>query len=156
MAGESKIYDIHDIMNALPHRYPFLLIDRVTEVTEEGGKGYKNITMNEEFFQGHFPGKPIMPGVLIIEGMAQCSGFIALKVLEMKGGIDYDATKGKIILFMMIDKAKFRRQVLPGDRLDYEIKIIKLSSKVAKFAGTARVDGEAAAEAEMTAMMTDR
>ncbi len=79
-----KCFNIQDIMSVLPHRYPFLLVDRITEVSDNGGKGYKNVSMNEEFFQGHFPGKPIMPGVLIVEGMAQCSAFIALKILEKK------------------------------------------------------------------------
>lgn len=155
MAEENKVYDILDIMKVLPHRYPFLLVDKVTEVSETGGKGYKNVTMNEEFFQGHFPGRPVMPGVLIVEGMAQCSGFIALKILE-KTDPKFDPNKPKIILFMMIDKVKFRRQVLPGDKLDYEITVMKLSSRIAKFAGVATVNGEKAAEAEMTAMMDDK
>ncbi len=148
----NKEYDISEIMKSLPHRYPFLLLDRVTEITESGGKGFKNITMNEEFFQGHFPGKPIMPAVLIVEGMAQCAGFIALKTQE---NTEKDF-KDKIILFMMIDKAKFRRQVIPGDRLDYEIEIIKLTPRIARFKGYSKVGGEMAAEAELTAMLTER
>ena len=155
MSEQKQVYDILDIMKVLPHRYPFLLVDKVTEVNDNGGKGYKNLTMNEEFFQGHFPGRPVMPGVLIVEGMAQCSGFIALKILE-KNDPKFDPNQQKIILFMMIDKVKFRRQVLPGDKLDYEITVLKLSSKLARFAGVASVNGERAAEAEMTAMMTDK
>jgi len=153
--NEKSFYDINEIMEYLPHRYPFLLVDRVTEITDKGGKGYKNVTMNENFFQGHFPGKPIMPGVLIIEGMAQCSGFIALKLIE-KQVENKASAKDKVILFMMIDKAKFRKPVFPGDRLEYEIEVIKLSPRLAKFMGYTRVDGQVAAEAEMTAMMEDR
>lgn len=151
---DNQVHDIQDILKVLPHRYPILLVDRVTEVNENGGKGYKNVSVNEPFFQGHFPGKPIMPGVLIVEGMAQCSGFIALKILESQGKVSAD--QEKIILFMMIDKCKFRRVVIPGDRLDYEIEVMKLSPKIAKFKGIAKVNGEIAAEAEMTAMMEDR
>jgi 3-hydroxyacyl-[acyl-carrier-protein] dehydratase len=152
---QKEAYDITEIMKVLPHRYPFLLVDKVTEIHEKGGKGYKNVSMNEEFFQGHFPGKPVMPGVLIIEGMAQCSGFIALKILE-KTDPHFDAAQGKIIYFMMIDKAKFRRPVVPGDRLDFEIEVLKLSSRIARFMGYAKVNGELAAEAEMTAMLENR
>jgi 3-hydroxyacyl-[acyl-carrier-protein] dehydratase len=147
---QNKVFDVIDIMKHIPHRYPFLLVDRVTEITPEGGKGYKNVTINEEFFQGHFPGRPIMPGVLIIEGMAQCAGYIGLKIQEKNGNISGES----LIFFMMIDKAKFRKPVLPGDRLDYEIEIIKLSSRILKFKGTARVDGAVAAEAELTAMLS--
>jgi 3-hydroxyacyl-[acyl-carrier-protein] dehydratase len=147
-----KEYNVSEIMRYLPHRYPFLLVDRVTEVSKTGGKGFKNVTINEEFFQGHFPGKPIMPAVLIVEGMAQCAGFIALKIQENAEG----NFKDKIILFMMIDKAKFRRPVSPGDRLDYEIEIIKLSPRLARFKGYARVNDEMVAEAELTAMLNVR
>ena len=151
---DQKVHDIQDILKVLPHRYPILLVDRVEEIFENGGKGYKNVTFNEPFFQGHFPGKPVMPGVLIVEGMAQCSGYIALKILEKQGKTDPE--QEKIILFMMIDKCKFRRMVVPGDRLDYEIEILKLGQKVSKFKGTAKVNGEIAAEAELVAMMESR
>ncbi len=153
MSNATQNHDITEIMKCLPHRYPFLLVDRVTEITEQGGKGYKNVTMNEEFFQGHFPGQPVMPGVLIVEGMAQCSGYITLKILEQKPESGFDPNKKKVIYFMMIDKCKFRRPVVPGDRLEYEIEILKLSGKIGKFAGKAMVDGELAAEAEMVAML---
>ncbi len=154
MSEVKKEYDVIEIMKYLPHRPPFLLVDRVTEVTENGGKGYKCVTMNEWFFQGHFPGKPIYPGVLIIEGMAQCAGFVALKILE---GKNPDAEKKEnLMYFMMIDKAKFRKMVLPGDKLDYEISIIKLGGKIAKFQGYAKVNGELCAEAEMTAMIDEK
>ncbi len=154
MSEVQKEYDIVEIMKYLPHRFPFLLVDKVTEITENGGKGYKNVTMNEWFFQGHFPGKPIYPGVLIVEGMAQCAGFIALKILEAKN--PENANKENLMYFMMIDKTKFRRMVLPGDKLEYEISIIKLGGKIAKFQGLAKVNGELCAEAEMTAMIDER
>ncbi len=149
---EKKVLDIIDIMKHIPHRYPFLLVDRVTEITPSGGKGYKNVTINENYFQGHFPGRPIMPGVLIIEGMAQCGGYIALKLLEK----DQSNIKDMLIFFMMIDNAKFRRPVLPGDRLDYEIEILKLTARLLKIRGVGKVDGEVAAEADMTAMLTPK
>ncbi|MCX7820976.1 MAG: 3-hydroxyacyl-ACP dehydratase FabZ [Brevinematales bacterium] len=154
MSEVQKEYDIVEIMKYIPHRFPFLLVDRVTEINENGGKGYKNVTMNEWFFQGHFPGRPIYPGVLIVEGMAQCAGFIALKILEAKN--PESANKENLMYFMMIDKTKFRKMVLPGDKLEYEISIIKLSGKIAKFQGYARVNGELCAEAEMTAMIDER
>jgi 3-hydroxyacyl-[acyl-carrier-protein] dehydratase len=150
---ENKVYDTCDIMKTLPHRYPFLLVDRVTEITEEGGKGYKNVTMNEEFFQGHFPGRPIMPGVLIIEGMAQCSGFISFKIWESKNENSVQENKEKSIFFMMIDKCKFRKPVVPGDKLEYEVQILKLSTRIGKYMGVAKVNGEVVAEAELTAML---
>ena len=155
MANENIVCDIKEIMSIIPHRYPFLLVDRITDVNENGGKGYKNITMNEEFFQGHFPGEPIMPGVLIVEGMAQCGGVIGLKLMKMKAEEVGEKVKDKIILFMMIDNVKFRRQVMPGDRLDYELEIVKFG-KIGKFKGKAYVDGQVAAEADMMAMIRDR
>lgn len=152
MPENAEVFDVLDIMKHIPHRYPFLLVDRVTEVGEKGGKGFKNVTINEEFFQGHFPGRPIMPGVLMLEGIAQCAGYIALK----HSGKDQEKNKDKIIFFMMIDKVKFRRPVVPGDRLDYEIEFIKNSGRIIKFKGKAIVNGETAAEAEMTAMLADK
>jgi 3-hydroxyacyl-[acyl-carrier-protein] dehydratase len=149
-------YDIHDIMKLLPHRYPFLLVDRVMEVNEKGGWGYKNVSMNEEFFQGHFPGQPIMPGVLIIEGMAQCAGFIGLTLLKQEADKKGEVYKDKLILFMGVNNAKFRKPVLPGDRLEYHVEIIKFGGRIGKFQGYAKVDGEVVAEAEMMAMITDR
>lgn len=149
----NRTYNTKEIMEVLPHRYPILLLDGVTEITDEGGKGFKNVTAHEPVFQGHFPLKPIYPGVYIVEGLAQCSGFIALKLLEKMDPVKYDSRKEKLIYFMMIDNVKFRRMVLPEDKLDYEITIIKLSPRIAKFKGVAKVGGELAAEAEMTAMM---
>ncbi len=154
MAEKKEVYDIMDIMDVLPHRYPMLLVDRVTEVSMEGGKGYKNVTMNDQFFLGHFPGAPVMPGVLIVEGMAQCAGFIAMKAMELEAGTEDKVEK--IIYFMTINNVKFRRPVKPGDKLDYVIEVKKFSGKIGKFQGTAFVDGEKAAEAEMMAMIVPK
>jgi 3-hydroxyacyl-[acyl-carrier-protein] dehydratase len=140
--------DIKEIMKFLPHRYPFLLVDRMVEI-EPGKKafGIKNVTANEEFFQGHFPGQPIMPGVLIIEAMAQVAGILAFHS---------GATPGKSVYFMSIEKAKFRRPVVPGDQLRLEITIIQHRGGVWKFSGIALVEEKVAAEAEFTAMVTDK
>lgn len=155
MAELNRVYSAVEIMQSLPHRFPIILVDRVTEITDNGGKGYKNISMNEAIFQGHFPGSPIYPGVYILEGLAQCAGFIALRKIEAKD----DPAQGKkerLTYFMMIDGVKFRKMVVPGDRLDYEIEFIKQSSKIVKFKAVAKVNGELAAEAEMTAMMDEK
>ncbi|VBB45256.1 (3R)-hydroxymyristol acyl carrier protein dehydratase [uncultured Desulfatiglans sp.] len=137
-----------DIIRILPHRYPFLLVDRVTEL--EPGKrivGYKNVTANEPFFQGHFPGKPIMPGVLIVEAMAQTGG-----VLAGCSAADKGAAKGfDQVFFMALDKVKFRRPVVPGDQLRFEVEALRAGSRVWKLAGKAFVGEVLAAEAEMTA-----
>lgn len=137
-----------DIIRILPHRYPFLLVDRITEL--EPGKrivGYKNVTANEPFFQGHFPGKPIMPGVLIVEAMAQTGGVLAGCSAEKEGtakGFDQ-------VFFMALDKVKFRRPVVPGDQLRFEVEALRAGSRVWKLAGKAFVGEVLAAEAEMTA-----
>lgn len=140
--------DIKEIQKFLPHRYPFLLVDRVIDV-EPGIKaiGIKNVTVNEEFFQGHFPGHPIMPGVLIIESMAQVAGVLA---------ICSGAPVGKSIFFMSIERAKFRKPVVPGDQLRLEITILQHRGNVWKFSGNAIVEEKVAAEAEFTAMVTDK
>ena len=130
-----------EIQKILPHRYPFLLVDRIVEM--EPGKhivGLKNVTVNEPFFQGHFPGKPVMPGVLIIEAMAQVGAAGILSLPEFQG---------KIALFAGIDKARFRRQVVPGDQLRIEVNVIKLRGSVGKSEAKAYVGGEIAAEAEL-------
>ena len=136
------MHDINDIMAVLPHRPPFLLIDRIEEL-EPGQKivALKNVTMNEPFFTGHFPGHPVMPGVLIIEAMAQAGAYAVLSQEEFKG---------KIAFLGGVDKAKFRRQVVPGDtlRLEVEINIVKRNARIGK--GTAYVDGKKACEAEIT------
>ncbi|MBA4371570.1 MAG: 3-hydroxyacyl-[acyl-carrier-protein] dehydratase FabZ [Thermodesulfovibrio sp.] len=138
---------INEIMNTLPHRYPFLLVDRVTELEPRSYiKGFKNVTINEPFFPGHFPGQPIMPGVLIIEAMAQIAG-----ILAYRSGIE-----GKSMYFMSIEHAKFRRPVIPGDQIFFEIRAIKQRGPVWKFQGSAMVDDKVVAEAEITAMITDR
>jgi len=140
--------DIKEIQKFLPHRYPFLLVDRITEMNA-GVKavGIKNITINELFFQGHFPGQPIMPGVLIIEAMAQVAG-----VLAFHSG----ASPGKSVYFMSIEKAKFRRPVVPGDQIKLEVNILQHRGNVWKFSGNAIVDEKVAAEAEFTAMVIDK
>jgi 3-hydroxyacyl-[acyl-carrier-protein] dehydratase len=145
MANDISTMDIKEIIRLLPHRYPFLLVDRVLE--GEKGKsmvGLKNVSMNEPFFQGHFPSEPIMPGVLILEGMAQVGGLLAFYSLpEMIGD--------KLIYFAGIDKVRFRLPVVPGDQLIYEMEVIKHKGKIWKMAGTAKVEGKVAAEAEFMA-----
>lgn len=135
------IIDVNKIREIIPHRYPFLLIDRITYL-EPGLKaiGYKNVTTNEPFFQGHFPGNPIMPGVLIIEALAQL-GCVAMLVKE-----EY---KGMIGLFAGIDGVRFKKQVVPGDKLELYVELIKLKGPIGKFKGEAKVDGQLAAEAEV-------
>lgn len=141
----SDVKTITELFEYLPHRYPFLLIDRVTEtVVGERIKGYKNITANEELFNGHFPGQPIFPGVLILEAMAQLSGVLAF---ETKGVRPADGTN---YLFGGVEKARFRRQVIPGDRLDLESTIVAKRKIMMKFESAAFVDGEIACSAVLT------
>ena len=138
---------INEIMEILPHGYPFLLVDRIVEL--EMGKrivGIKNVTINEPFFQGHFPDQPIMPGVLIVEAMAQTAGVLALKSSP-------EELRKKPIYFMAIDKARFRRPVHPGDQIRMEMTISKQRKSVLGFTGKAYVDGQLAAEAELMAML---
>ncbi|HPD18668.1 MAG: 3-hydroxyacyl-ACP dehydratase FabZ [Candidatus Goldbacteria bacterium] len=138
--------DINKIQEYLPHRYPFLLIDRIQEIkTGEKIVAIKNVTINEWFFQGHFPGNPVMPGVLIIEAMAQAGAILILEQMQ-------DA-KGKVIYFMTIDSVKFRQPVVPGDVLRLEVTPIKLKGAIAKLHGDAYVGDEKAAEADMMAML---
>ena len=138
-------YDIQGIMKLLAHRYPFLLIDRVIEVVP-GDKitALKNVTNNEPFFQGHFPGRPIMPGVLIVEAMAQAGGILAY----LTGSTEQ---RSRLIYFMGMDKVRFRKPVVPGDQILFNAKIIKFRSKVAKMSGIATVDDQLVAEAELMA-----
>jgi 3-hydroxyacyl-[acyl-carrier-protein] dehydratase len=142
--------EIKQIMALLPHRYPFLLVDKILEM-EEGKRivGIKNVTINEPFFQGHFPGSPIMPGVLIIEAMAQTWGILVLNSEKDKAG-------SKNVLFLGIDKARFRKPVYPGDQLRFELQALHLKRSIWKFKGEAFVDGELVAEAELMATISNK
>ena len=141
--------DIRRVMAALPHRYPMLLVDRVESLDPETGiVAIKAVTMNEPFFQGHFPGRPIMPGVLIVEALAQAAGILAVESLGLAGS-------GKLVYFMAIEGAKFRQPVEPGVLLKLEVEFIQKRATVCKFAGRASVDGKLAAEATVTAMIAD-
>lgn len=143
-------FDIARIMRAIPHRYPFLLVDRIVDVKlEESCVGIKNVTVNENFFQGHFPTAPVMPGVLIIECMAQTA---AVLVVESLGTNAY----GRLVYFMTIDNAKFRKPVVPGDQLRVHVKRERRRGNVWKFHGEAKVDGQVVAEATFAAMILDR
>ncbi|MEA1915804.1 MAG: 3-hydroxyacyl-ACP dehydratase FabZ [Campylobacterota bacterium] len=145
--------DVVQIQEILPHRYPFLLVDRITEMDE--GKsivGYKNVSISEPVFEGHFPGHPIYPGVMILEGMAQAGGILALK----SSGLTDEEIKNKVIYFMSIDGAKFRKPVKPGDKLEYRIDVLKLRKTLIVLGGKAYIDGELAAEAELKAMVVDK
>ena len=139
--------DIARIMKLLPHRYPFLLIDRMIDMDgEDSGTAIKNVTINEPFFQGHFPGKPVMPGVLLVEAMAQAAGALVLNHLG-------DAHAGKLVFFMSIDKARFRKPVLPGDVVHFHVKLSNKRAPVWKYWAEAHVDGKKVAEAEIGAML---
>ena len=141
--------NIIEIMKLLPHRYPMLLIDRVLEL--DPGKrivGLKNVSANEQFFQGHFPGAPVMPGVLIVEAMAQCSAVLFLR--------DLPERDQKLFLFGGVDKARFRKPVVPGDQLIMECEVLQRRASTVKMKGIARVGGAVVAEAEMLSVMTDR
>jgi beta-hydroxyacyl-ACP dehydratase FabZ len=142
--GQLENIDIRDI---LPHRFPMLLVDRIVEIGPDSIVGIKNVTANEPFFQGHFPEYPVMPGVLIIEAMAQVGGILVLKELEDR--------KTKLVLFAAIEEAKFRRQVLPGDVLRMELKTLKRKATIVKMKGTALVDGQVVAEAVVLCKVVD-
>ena len=145
--------DVVEIQKILPHRYPLLLIDRVTEVVNhEKLVGFKNVSIGEQVFEGHFPGHPIYPGVMILEGMAQAGGILAFKSMDMT---EEEAAE-KVVYFMSIDKAKFRAPVRPGDKLEYEINVIKNKGAIWVLQGKAYVDGKMVAEAELKAMVVDK
>jgi 3-hydroxyacyl-[acyl-carrier-protein] dehydratase len=147
-AGSGPL-DIRRVMAALPHRYPLLLVDRVENIVpDQSIVAIKAVTMNEQFFQGHFPGRPIMPGVLIVEALAQAAGVLAVESLGL-------ADSGKLVYFMAIEGAKFRAPVEPGVLLRLEVEFVQKRSNVCKFAGRALVDGKVAAEANFTAMIAD-
>jgi len=149
-AGVGEVADIARIMHAIPHRFPFLMIDRVVDmVLGQSAIGIKNVSVNENFFQGHFPGHPVMPGVLIIESMAQTA---AVLVVETLG----PAAVGRVVYFMSVERAKFRRPVVPGDQLRIHVTVERHRGTVWKFTSVAKVDGAVVAEATYTAMVTDR
>jgi len=141
--------DVKRVMAALPHRYPLLLVDRVESlVPDQSIVAIKAVTMNEQFFQGHFPGRPIMPGVLIVEALAQAAGVLAVESLDL-------ANSGKLVYFIAIENAKFRQPVEPGVLLKLEVEFVQKRATVCKFAGRATIDGKLAAEAHFTAMIAD-
>ena len=143
------ILDINGIQNILPHRPPFLLLDAVVEMERKKFiVGIKNVTINEDFFRGHFPGKPIMPGVLIVEAMAQAGGLLLLQ--------EFPDRDKKLLYFVAIDDARFRRPVVPGDQLRLEVSVLNFRSTFCKLAGKATVEGELAAEATLMCKMVDR
>jgi 3-hydroxyacyl-[acyl-carrier-protein] dehydratase len=145
-----KQYNIQEIMNHLPHRYPFLLVDRILKlVPDQSVVALKNVTVNEPFFQGHFPGVPIMPGVLILEALAQAGGVLAC--LSSIEGIE-----GSLVYFTGIDKARFRKPVTPGDQLILEAKITKVRSRIIKLSGVAKVNDEKVAEADLMAAIGEK
>jgi 3-hydroxyacyl-[acyl-carrier-protein] dehydratase len=142
--------DINRLMKLLPHRYPFLLVDRMFDMDRDvTAVGIKNVTINEPFFQGHFPGFPVMPGVLIIEGLAQTAGALCVHSLG-------ETYKPQIVYFMGIDNAKFRKPVLPGDQLHYHVRKIRSRGRAWRFFGEAKVNGAVVAEAEISAMIVDQ
>jgi beta-hydroxyacyl-ACP dehydratase FabZ len=142
------ILDINEIQTILPHRYPFLLVDRIVELEPERIVGIKNVTYNEPMFTGHFPDFPVMPGVLIIEAMAQTAGVLVLKSIPDR--------QNKLVLLVAVENARFRRPVVPGDTLRMEMKVIKKKASVAKMAGVATVDGVVVAEAEVMCKLADK
>ena len=148
-AKETAVIDIDEIIKVIPHRYPFLFVDRVLEIEPKKRIiGIKNVTINEPFFEGHFPGHPIMPGVLIIEAMAQVGGMLLMGSVENP--------ESKVVYFMSLDNVKFRKPVKPGDQIRFELEMTQIRGMVCKMRGVARVDGEVVAEADMAAMVRDR
>ena len=148
------VLNVTQIQKILPHRFPFLLIDRVTEMKSgESIVGYKNVSISEPVFQGHFPDHPIYPGVMIVEGMAQAGGVLAFKSLSEEAQQD---AENKVVYFMSIDKCKFRAPVTPGDKLEYHITVIKHRGNIWVLKGEAFVDGNLVTEAELKAMIVDK
>jgi beta-hydroxyacyl-ACP dehydratase FabZ len=147
-AREKTVIEIEDIMKALAHRYPFLLVDRILEMDEKRVVGLKNVTINEPFFQGHFPGHPIMPGVLIIEAMAQVGGMLLM------GSVPDPSSK--VVYFTSLNNVKFRRPVKPGDQIRFELDLLQVRGMMCKMSGVAKVDGQVVCEAEMGAVVRDK
>lgn len=143
-----SIMDVNEIRQILPHRYPFLLVDRIVELDAEKIVGIKNVTANEPFFNGHFPDFPVMPGVLIVEAMAQTAGVLVLKSIPDR--------HNKLVLLVSVDAARFRKPVVPGDQLRIEMSVIRRKGTVAKMAGKALVDGKVVAEAEVMCKLQDK
>jgi beta-hydroxyacyl-ACP dehydratase FabZ len=139
--------DINEIMSVLPHRYPLLLVDRVLEIEDSRIRAIKNVTINEQFFQGHFPGQPVMPGVLVVEGLAQAAGYLLFSQIEDR--------EGRLIYFTGIDNCRFRKPVVPGDQLVFEVEVVSKRSSFAKIRGRALVDGEVVCEADMMSAMVE-
>ena len=149
IAESPQTMDIHGILELLPHRYPMLLVDRILDYKKlEYIIGLKNVTMNETFFQGHFPERPVMPGVMIIEALAQTGGVLIMQ--------EYENIEDYVIFFMSIDKVKFRRPVVPGDQLRMEIEVLFFRRNVAKLKGIAKVDGQTVASAEFSSMLVKK
>lgn len=149
LTKEAGTADIMAVMQMIPHRYPFLMIDRVVDIElNHSAVGIKNVSINEPHFQGHFPRQPVMPGVLIVESMAQTAAVLVVETLE-------GAAAGKLVYFMTVDSARFRKPVVPGDQLQVHVTKLKNRGPVWKFSGEARVDGVLAAEATFTAMIMD-
>jgi beta-hydroxyacyl-ACP dehydratase FabZ len=140
--------DIQEILALLPHRYPMLMVDRIIDLTEDSIVGIKNVTVNEPHFSGHFPGLPVMPGVLIVESMAQVAGILVGKLAPH--------TRGKVMFLASVEEAKFRKPVVPGDQLRIEMKILRLKYTVAKMQGIAKVDGQVVAEATLMCKLVDK
>jgi 3-hydroxyacyl-[acyl-carrier-protein] dehydratase len=140
--------DVQEISEILPHRYPMLMVDRILEITEDTVIGVKNVTANEPHFTGHFPGYPVMPGVMIIEAMAQVGGILVATVAPH--------TRGRIMFLASVEDAKFRKPVVPGDQLRIEMKLLRLKTTIAKMQGVATVDGHVAAEATLMCKLTDQ
>jgi 3-hydroxyacyl-[acyl-carrier-protein] dehydratase len=148
------IMDVMEIQKIIPHRYPFLLLDRVTDIVKnETLTGFKNVTIGDNVFQGHFPGHPIYPGVMILEGMAQAGGILAFKSMD---NMTEEEIANKVVYFMSIDKAKFRSPVKPGDRLEYRISVIKQKGSIWVLSAKAYVDDTLVSEAELKAMIVDK
>lgn len=156
----SEQYDSYDIMELLPHRYPFLLVDRVTSLTPwKSVEAYKNVTIGEPYFSGHFPGRPVMPGVLMVEGLAQAAGLLlylsSRHECPPEIGLSIADLAGRIAYFTGLDKVRFRRRVYPGDRLDFKVEFVRIGHRFCKVKGWAEVDGELAVEAEMMSALAE-